>query len=178
VHAIEAHVPGDHAHGKRVWGWLHKDKHAAAGQESSSAIQENLDKQADYIIGYPDLGKDEAARTQRLVGMSRMHQVQTLGTLPPLGGNEHAESVKNAQEVLCPILVVPLPPFTCSCCVALMNVEFGLSLAGCEGRQRFHQPGSWRRANFQSARVSEPFGMHRVRILLCAITRVGRNLAG
>ena len=127
-HAIEAHVPGDHLHGKRVWGWLHKDKHSAAGHESSAAIQENLDKQADYIIGYPDLGKDEAARTQRLVGLRDPAAAERLGKLPPLGGRPMAaESVKNAQKVLaCDSLHAP--QFSdCAGCVELMTVAFDLA---------------------------------------------------
>jgi len=126
-HTIEAHVPGDHLHGKRVWGWLHKDKNSAAGHESSAAIQENLDKQADYIIGYPDLGKDEAARTQRLVGLRDPAAAERLGKLPPLGGRpKAAESVKNAQKVLaCDSLHAP--HFSdCAGCVVL-TVAFDLA---------------------------------------------------
>jgi hypothetical protein len=117
VHTIEA---PHHVHGKRVWGWLHKKSAAADGEDSSADIQESLDKQADYIIGYPDLADHSPARTEGLVQrphgsrigkgmmshhipalkpMAPMHKVQSLGTLPPLSQSQHEANVRTAQQV-------------------------------------------------------------------------------
>jgi len=118
VHATEAHLPRQHVHGKRVWGWLHKSSEADKAKQSSHDISESLSKQADYIIGYPDLEDNSPARTEGLVQtphgsrirkgmlnwhmkpMPLMHKVQSLGPLPALGGNQHSESVMNAQKAV------------------------------------------------------------------------------
>jgi hypothetical protein len=115
AHGIEAKMPVHHVHGKRVWGWLHKASKPKGSYESSAAIQESLDKQADYIIGYPGLDDSAPARTERLVqsphssprvgpvfkmpAMPAMHKTQTLGKLPLLGGSTHAKQVENAEKV-------------------------------------------------------------------------------
>jgi len=102
AHTITAQVPPHHAHGKRVWGWLHhKGVADAKGKETSAELSENLGKQADYIIGYPNLDDSSQARTQKLAPMPGLnfHEGQSLGVLSPIGGDAHSASVKNAQQV-------------------------------------------------------------------------------
>jgi len=114
VRAIEAHLPTHHVHGKRVWRWLNRNGDTVRVKQSSNDISESLSKQADYIIGYPDLEEKSPARTEGLVQtphgsrivnsmhmllMPQMHSVQSLSPMPPLGGNHHSENVMNAQQV-------------------------------------------------------------------------------
>ena len=114
VRAIDAHLPTHHVHGKQVWGWLNKNGDTVRVKQSSNDISESLSKQADYIIGYPDLEEKSPARTEGLVQtphgsrtvrgmhmqlMPHMYPVQSLSPMPLLGGNQHSENVMNAQQV-------------------------------------------------------------------------------
>lgn len=90
-----------HGHGERVWGWLHKGAAAKKGTAASSDLSENLGKQADYIIGYPNLGESSRARTQKLAPIPdlKLRGEQSLGVLQPLGGDKHTVNVQHAQQV-------------------------------------------------------------------------------
>ena len=96
VHSQKTAPPVHHAHGMRVWGWLHNK-----GKETSSDLSENLGKQADYIIGYPNLADGSRARMQKLAPTPdlKMQGKQILGALPPLGGDQHTVTVQHAQQV-------------------------------------------------------------------------------
>jgi hypothetical protein len=106
--AITAHV-----HGTRMSGLLHQKK--SEGKETSADIQESLDKQADYIIGYPDLSDHSKGRTQDLVQRSHGNRIgmPALPALHPLRIQQEHHALRIGVYPVC----VCACACACVCCV-------------------------------------------------------------